>query len=254
MPKKKVSKKTTKTVLRREDVLSNADSYKSLFYGIATVIVLFILGFSAVKIFISRPKPEIDHEAVSVSKIEEAMKETKDNTYTVQPGESLWSIAEAKYNDGYKWTEIASANNIEIPYDVEPGQKLILPVAMVSPTPEPTVVLEISPNQNPDNLNIKEEDQDATVQEDTQSQIQQEKLDANSPTQTDKEEIVIEQDVQPSDQKITGKTYKIAHGDDLWEIAVRAYGDGYRWVDIASANKLENPDIIHSDNVLTIPR
>ncbi|PIZ97158.1 MAG: lectin, partial [Candidatus Levybacteria bacterium CG_4_10_14_0_2_um_filter_35_8] len=37
-------------------------------------------------------------------------------------------------------------------------------------------------------------------------------------------------------------------------IAVRAYGDGYRWVDIARANGLENPDLIFSGNVLKIPR
>jgi nucleoid-associated protein YgaU len=53
---------------------------------------------------------------------------------------------------------------------------------------------------------------------------------------------------------ITGNTYKIVKGDDLWNIAVKAYGDGYRWVEIANANKLTNPDLIHSDNVLIIPR
>ena len=53
---------------------------------------------------------------------------------------------------------------------------------------------------------------------------------------------------------ITGASYTIVSGDYLWDIAIRAYGDGYRWVDIASANKLENPDIIHPGNVLKLPR
>jgi nucleoid-associated protein YgaU len=43
-------------------------------------------------------------------------------------------------------------------------------------------------------------------------------------------------------------------GDSLWKIAVRAYGDGYKWVSIAKANKLVNPNLIHSGNVLTLPR
>ena len=54
--------------------------------------------------------------------------------------------------------------------------------------------------------------------------------------------------------KITGDSYKVVKGDDLWGIAVRAYGDGFRWTDIAKANNLNDPDLIFSDNVLKIPR
>ena len=53
---------------------------------------------------------------------------------------------------------------------------------------------------------------------------------------------------------ITGGSYEVKEGDSLWEIAVRAYGDGYQWVEIARANDLDNPDIIHPSNNLTIPR
>lgn len=53
---------------------------------------------------------------------------------------------------------------------------------------------------------------------------------------------------------ISGDTYTVVHGDDLWDIAVSAYGDGYKWVEIAKANNLKNPDVIHSGNVLTLPR
>jgi len=53
---------------------------------------------------------------------------------------------------------------------------------------------------------------------------------------------------------ITGSTYNVVKGDYLWEIAVRAYGDGYKWVEIAKVNKLVNPDVIHSGNVLKLPR
>jgi len=53
---------------------------------------------------------------------------------------------------------------------------------------------------------------------------------------------------------ITSVSYTVVKGDFLWNIAVRAYGDGYRWVDIAKANNLANPDIIHVGNVLKLPR
>ena len=53
---------------------------------------------------------------------------------------------------------------------------------------------------------------------------------------------------------ITGTTYTVVKGDSLWKIAVRTYGDGYKWVSIAKANKLVNPNLIHSGNVLALPR
>lgn len=54
--------------------------------------------------------------------------------------------------------------------------------------------------------------------------------------------------------KIGGTTYVIMSGDDLWDIAVRAYGNGYKWVDIAKANNLSSPNLIHAGNSLKIPR
>jgi len=59
--------------------------------------------------------------------------------------------------------------------------------------------------------------------------------------------------VAPS-RKIIGNTYVVVQGDDLWDVAVRAYGDGYQWVKIAKANNLENPNLIHVGNKLQIPR
>jgi len=57
---------------------------------------------------------------------------------------------------------------------------------------------------------------------------------------------------QPS--PITGGSYTVVKGDSLWKIAVEAYGDGFKWVEIARANKLVDPNIIHPGNVLTLPR
>jgi len=55
-------------------------------------------------------------------------------------------------------------------------------------------------------------------------------------------------------EKIDEGLYTVKKGDYLWNIAVRAYGDGFRWVDIARANQLVNPDLIHPGNKLKIPR
>jgi nucleoid-associated protein YgaU len=53
---------------------------------------------------------------------------------------------------------------------------------------------------------------------------------------------------------ISGAQYTVQPGDYLWEIALKAYGDGYAWTRIAQANKLADPNLIFSGNVLIIPR
>jgi len=55
-------------------------------------------------------------------------------------------------------------------------------------------------------------------------------------------------------QPITGKIYTVVKGDNLWNISVRAYQDGFKWTEIAKASNLTNPGLIHPGNVLTIPR
>lgn len=57
-----------------------------------------------------------------------------------------------------------------------------------------------------------------------------------------------------TDSQIEGKTYTVTKGDTLWAIAVRTYGDGYKWGEIAKANNLVHPNTIHAGNVLNLPR
>ncbi len=54
--------------------------------------------------------------------------------------------------------------------------------------------------------------------------------------------------------KITGTTYTVQKGDHLWGIAVRAYGDGYKWTEIAAVNNISTPNIIYSGQVIKLPR
>lgn len=49
------------------------------------------------------------------------------------------------------------------------------------------------------------------------------------------------------------ETYTVVKDDNLWDIARREYNNGYKWVDIAKANHLANPDLIHVGNVLSLP-
>jgi nucleoid-associated protein YgaU len=55
---------------------------------------------------------------------------------------------------------------------------------------------------------------------------------------------------------ITTEKYIVAKGDSLWEISVRAYGDGYRWVDVWKSNKnsLKDPNKLEIGMELILPR
>ena len=49
------------------------------------------------------------------------------------------------------------------------------------------------------------------------------------------------------------RTYTVEPGDTLWAISERFYGDGNRYLEIASASGIDNPDLINVGQVLTIP-
>lgn len=55
---------------------------------------------------------------------------------------------------------------------------------------------------------------------------------------------------------ISGASYTVVKGDSLWNIAVRAYQDGYKWPEIAKANAktVANPNLIEVGMVLKLPR
>jgi len=155
--------------------------------------------------------------------------------YTVTAGDSLWKISEKVYGTGYNWTKIRDSNNIKNANDIKEGQVLTIPrikeladeegIKLAEATPEPT------PSPAPE----------ATP--------------TPKPLTTPKGEVISEKisnDLTKPDIK-AGGTYTVVRGDSLWNIAVSAYGDGFRWVDIAKANNLANPRIIHAGNVLVIP-
>lgn len=93
----------------------------------------------------------------------------------------------------------------------------------------------------------------------TNSQLEegQELVIPQSSEKVTEEKTVAEKTVEKTttvEKAITGETYTVVRGDNLWKIALNAYGDGYKWVDIAKVNKLDNPNLIHAGNVLVLPR
>ena len=179
----------------------------------------------------------------------EETSQSNQKTYTVEKGDTLWSIAEKEYNDGYRWTEIKDANKLTNADQLNAGQTLIIPnvsateaatlqatstpIALVSPTPARTILPTVTASPS------------AIAQATVAPQA--------TPATTATPSTSIS---TPSKnvETITGDTYTVVHGDTLWDIAVKAYGDGYQWTKISKANKLANPNLIHAGNVFSIPR
>jgi len=205
------------------------ESYSSLVLGIIVVIAVAALLVSFAR---SRPAPQQKSPAdISATKTQQnPTQPATGQEYTVQAGDDLWNIAEKVYGDGFQWERIAKANNITNPNMLSAGTKLKLPeaermIAQVSPTQSPEPTASATPT-------LVAQNQTTPTPMVTANQ---------SPT-------------GPPQDRITGTTYTVVRGDTLWDIAERAYGSGYKWVDIARANNLQNPDLIHRGNVFTLPR
>lgn len=59
-----------------------------------------------------------------------------------------------------------------------------------------------------------------------------------------------------SEKQIEGNVYEVKQGDSLWSIALRAYGDGYKWQDImkANSNLIKHAGVIEVGWKLNLPR
>jgi len=110
-------------------VFNSTEEVISMFLGLAIVIVVVSLIFG----FFQKRKGSVNIPGIStnidISKVEEKKESEKleeKNTYTVVYGDSLWKIAQNKYNDGNKWTELAKINNLKNPRVLTVGQKINL--------------------------------------------------------------------------------------------------------------------------------
>ncbi|MFC1627418.1 LysM peptidoglycan-binding domain-containing protein [Patescibacteria group bacterium] len=64
------------------------------------------------------------------------------------------------------------------------------------------------------------------------------------------------QKTESSGDTILRDEYIVQTGDSLWDISVRAYGDGYQWTKVWESNKdvMPNPDLIETGMALRLPR
>jgi len=269
--------------------LKNIKLHESTISMVLGAVVIVIVGVLLVNYFSARrgegeivPSLDIENETGLPT------------THTIEEGEDLWKISERYYKTGYNWQDIADANNLTDPNEIEVGQSLTIPdveprlaeaLVTVSPTSSrpiqiPTSIL--TPTQVPEptaaytapilgrTYKVVENDNLWKIAETYYESgynwvdiARENNLENPNIIEVDQtlripevssKIVTLAGDTQNDSQAISGSTYTVQQGDSLWSISVRAYGDGFRWSDISEENKLINPNIIHSGNTLTLPR
>lgn len=198
------------------EVKSN-QSKLSLVLGGLIVVVVGVLVFN----YFNRPQPQLG--PAQQSQDANVSPDKLPGKYTVKEGDTLFIIAEKYYKDGYKYTEIAKANDLADVNSVEVGQVLEIPKIEVQ-------VAEASPTSTPQNV-VPAGEKGADMERGTGG--------GNTTIWG---------------PKIEGDTYTVVSGDWLSTIAARAYGDIYAFDKIAETNNIPNPDLIEPGQILKLPR
>ncbi len=193
----------------------NTDTQQSKISMVLGALIVIIVGILVFNYF--------NRDKASLGPAQQArQEETQDvspdklpGKYTVKEGDTLFTIAETYYKDGFKYTEVAMANKLEDPNQLETGKVLEIPKL------ETTQVAQASPQP---------------------SASPEEALGTGGG------------DTTIWGPKIEGNKYTVADGDWLSTISARAYGDIFAFDRIAKANNIANPDLIEPGQVLTIPR
>lgn len=201
--------------------LEDRQSVVSLVLGALIIIIVGILLYN----YFNKPSGDLGPSQQTEDETSgDVAKEDLPGQYTIKAEDTLFSIAQKYYDDGYKYTAIAEANNLTDPNAIEAGQVLqipkledqstVLPVESALPSPSPS--------------------------EEVQVMEQEAKGGAENQTVWG--------------ESITANTYTVVEGDWLSTIAGRAYGDIYAYDKLAKANNIANPDLIEIGMTLKIPR
>ena len=194
-------------------MLKTNESAISQAMGALVVVLVGVLLFNYFKD--NKSTPEITTEAEQTIATSENVELTTDDTgkyipkglpasHNVVKGESLWTISEKYYGNGYNWVDIASENKLANANSLNEGIVLTIPQAALRYDKDVKLALE----------------------------------------------------AVGDDSLLSATSYTVVKGDHLWNIALRAYGDGYRWNDIykANADKIRNANQIEIGMLLTLPR
>jgi nucleoid-associated protein YgaU len=148
--------------------------------------------------------------------------------YQVAEGDSLWKITEQFYGDGNLYTFLAKENGITTPNHLAVGTELSIP----------------TPPQEKEAMGSNEAkaEKETDSYQNSSDNIVKSGLTNGSASSSDRENF-------------EHFEYVVECGDSLWFIALKYYGDGYRWTEIYTANKTtigNNPNLIFPETKLDL--
>lgn len=117
----RVKKTSSSYIDRLETEIESNQSRISLVLGMLIVIVAAILVFN----YFNRNQPEVG--PAQTTKQQDVSPDKLPGKYTVKDGDTLFTIAEKYYQDGYKFSEIAKANNLTNADQISTDQVLEIP-------------------------------------------------------------------------------------------------------------------------------
>lgn len=209
--------------------IESNQSRLTMILGGLIILVVVVLVFN----YFNRSEPSLGPSQQTEEETVDVAPSKLPGKYMVKEGDTLFSISEKYYQDGYKYTEIAQANNLSDPNNIEVGQELEIPKLAVE-------TLSAASTSQPE----------ATPRETLQATPE-----ITSETTTKPQDQGMVEPMQNWGTPITGNTYTVLAGDWLSTIAARAYnGDIMGYTKIAQANNISNPDLIFPGQVLSIPR
>lgn len=220
--------------------LQHNQSYLNLILGGLIVVVLGVLIYN----YFNKPNNEIISPELATSELSDDVdKNDLPGKYTIKEGDTLFSIAQDYYDDGYKYNEIVKVNNLANENELEVGQQIIIPkIETTNPTTSSR------PSMSP------------SAQSTGQLSPMPEATEVSEMNQTDPSQKGATIGTGGAEnqtiwgEKITGNTYTVQEGDWLSKVAGRAYGDIMAYQKIAQANNISNPDTIEVGTVLQLPR
>ncbi len=119
-----------------QERFESSDSFLSLALGLAVVLAIGMLAFN----YFTQNQPAPAKTAAQVdNELKAAAINSLPTTYTVKAGDTLWSISEQFYKNGYNWVDLVKVNKLANSNAIEAGQVLTIPsIAAAQPSLAPT--------------------------------------------------------------------------------------------------------------------
>lgn len=239
---------------RIQNDLEKNQSYLNLILGALIVIVLGVLVFN----YFNKPTEEAGNitpeaQVTATDEAGDVTKESLPGKYTVKEGDTLFTIAQKYYDDGYKYTEIIEENSLA-GETISTGQELTIPKLE-----DALAEASADPSASPDSLAFPEASAETAMASPSPESSPETIAEAASPVPAASPATWGDAGTGGAENQtvwgeaITSDTYTVQAGDWLSKIAGRAYGDITKYQAIAQANNIQNPDSIEVGMVLKIP-